>query len=133
IRLFDLSSNPQAKESLLSGSANNFQCPNCRYQGVYPTPIVYHDPDKELLLTYFPPELHTPVTEQERTIGPLIKKVMDDLPPAKRKAYLFKPQTMLTRQRLLETILEADGVTPEMMKAQQEKLLFLQQLVNLSP
>lgn len=133
IRLFDLNSDPQAKENLLSGSANAFQCPHCHYQGIYPTPIVYHDPDKELLLTYFPPELHTPITEQEKTIGPLIKKVMDDLPPEKRKAYLFKPQTMLTQQRLFETILEADGITPEMMKAQQEKLLLLQQLVNSSP
>ncbi len=132
-RLFDLNSDPQAKENLLSGSANAFQCPHCHYQGIYPTPIVYHDPDKELLLTYFPPELHTPITEQEKTIGPLIKKVMDDLPPEKRKAYLFKPQTMLTQQRLFETILEADGITPEMMKAQQEKLLLLQQLVNSSP
>lgn len=132
-RLFDLNSDPQAKDALLSGSANTFQCPNCHYQGVYPTPLVYHDPDKQLLLTYFPPELNTPITEQEKTIGPLIKKVMDDLPPEKRKAYLFKPQTMLTRQRLLETILEADGITPEMMKAQQEKLLLLQQLVNISP
>jgi hypothetical protein len=132
-RLFDLNSDPQAKEALLSGSANFIQCPNCRYQGVYPTPIVYHDPENELLLTYFPPELNTPITEQEKTIGPLIKKVMDDLPPEKRKGYLFRPQTMLTRQRLLETILEADGITPEMMKAQQEKLLLLQQLVNLSP
>ena len=133
IRLFNLYNDPRAKENLLSGSANAFECPHCRYQGVYPAPIVYHDPEKELLLTYFPPELHTPVTEQEKTIGPLIKKVMDDLPPEKRKAYLFKPQTMLTRQRLLETILEADGITPEMMKAQQEKLQLLQQLVNLSP
>lgn len=132
-RLFDLNSNPQAKETLLSGGANAFQCPHCHYQGIYPTPMVYHDPDKELLLTYFPPELHTPITEQERTIGPLIKKVMDDLAPEKRKAYLFKPQTMLTYQRLLETILEADGITPAMMKAQQEKLLLLQQLVNISP
>ncbi|MEL7626940.1 MAG: CpXC domain-containing protein [Anaerolineaceae bacterium] len=132
-RLFDLNTDPKAKELLLSGGANAFQCPHCRYQGVYPTPIVYHDPDKELLLTYFPPELHTPITEQEKTIGPLIKKVMDDLPPEKRKAYLFKPQTMLTYQRLLETILEADGITPEMMKAQQEKLLLMQELVNLSP
>lgn len=132
-RLFDLNSDPQAKDALLSGSANTFQCPNCHYQGVYPTPLVYHDPDKQLLLTYFPPELNTPITEQEKTIGPLIKKVMDDLPPEKRKAYLFKPQTMLTRQRLIETILEADGITPEMMKAQQEKLLLLQQLVNISP
>lgn len=131
-RLFDINTDPQAKETLLSGGANAIHCPNCHFQGVYPTPIVYHDPDKELLLTYFPPELHTPITEQEKTIGPLIKKVMDDLPPEKRKAYLFKPQTMLTYQRLLETILEADGITPEMMKAQQEKLLLMQELVNLS-
>ena len=131
-RLFDINTDPQAKETLLSGGANAIHCPNCHFQGVYPTPIVYHDPDKELLLTYFPAELHTPITEQEKTIGPLIKKVMDDLPPEKRKAYLFKPQTMLTYQRLLETILEADGITPEMMKAQQEKLLLMQELVNLS-
>ncbi len=129
-RLFDLNTNPEAKELLLSGGANAFQCTTCGYQGSYPTPIVYHDPDKELLLTYFPPELHTPVTEQEKTIGPLIKKVMDDLSPEKRKAYLFNPQTMLTQQRLFETILEADGITPEMMKAQQEKLLLLQELAN---
>jgi len=37
---------------------------------------------------------------------------------------------MLTQQRLFETILEADGITPEMMKAQQEKLLLLQELAN---
>ncbi len=132
-RLFDMNSDPQAKEKLLSGSSNYIQCPTCHYQGVFPTPIVYHDPDKELLLTYFPPELNTPVTEQEKTIGPLIKKVMDDLPPEKRKAYLFKPQTMLTQQRLFETILEADGITPEMMKAQQEKLNLLQQFAAASP
>lgn len=132
-RLFDMNTDPESKDKLLSGSANYIQCPNCNYQGAYPTPVVYHDPEKELLLTYFPPELNTPVTEQEKTIGPLIKKVMDDLPPEKRKSYLFQPQTMLTQQRLFEVILEADGITPEMMKAQQEKLLLLQQLVNASP
>ena len=116
-RLFDLSSDPQAKEKLLSGSANLINCPVCHYQGVYPSPIVYHDAEKELLLTYFPPEANLPVPEQEKIIGPLIKKVVDTLPPEKRKGYLFRPQTMLTQQLLFETILKADGITPEMMKA----------------
>lgn len=132
-RLFDTNTDPEAKEKLLSGSANYFQCPVCGYQGVYPTPIVYHDPEKELLLTYFPPDLRTPVNEQERVLGPMIKKAMDDLPPEKRKSYLFRPQTMLTQQRLFETILEADGITPEMIKSQQEKLTLLQQLLSASP
>lgn len=132
-RLFDLNTDPEAKEKLLSGSANYITCPVCHYQGVYPTPIVYHDPDKELLLTYFPSETHTPVPEQERILGPLIKKAVDDLPMEKRKAYLFRPQTMLTQQRLFETILQADGITPEMMKAQQEKLSLIQQLAMATP
>jgi hypothetical protein len=131
-RLFDTNTDPEAKQKLLSGSANYLQCPNCGYQGIYPTPIVYHDPEKELLLTFFPPDLRTPVNEQERIIGPMIKKAMDDLPPEKRKSYLFRPQTMLTQQRLFETILEADGITPEMIKSQQEKLQLLQQLLGAS-
>ena len=131
-RLFDTNTDPEAKQKLLSGSANYFQCPFCGAQGVYPTPIVYHDPDKELLLTFFPPDLRTPVNEQERVLGPMIKKAMDDLPPEKRKSYLFRPQTMLTQQRLFETILGADGITPEMIKSQQEKLHLLQQLLGAS-
>ena len=125
-RLFDMNTDPQAKQKLLSGSANYYQCPTCHNQGVYPTPLIYHDPDKELLITYFPPELNVPLPQQEQTFGPLIKKVVDDLKPEKRKGYIFNPQSMLTQQRLFERILEADGITPEMMKAQQEKLQLIQ-------
>jgi hypothetical protein len=132
-RLFDLSSDPHAKEKLLSGSANQINCPVCQYQGVYPSPIVYHDADKDLLLTYCPPEATLPGPEQEKIIGPLIKKVVDTLPPEKRKGYLFRPQTMLTQKLLFETILKADGITPEMMKAQQEKLTLISQFAAAAP
>ncbi|MDF1520433.1 MAG: CpXC domain-containing protein [Brevefilum sp.] len=132
-RLFDVSQNPQAKQTLLSGAYNLIQCPNCGYQGQAPTPIVYHDPDKELLLTFFPPELSVPVNQQEQMIGPMITKVMESLPMEKRKAYLFKPETMLTRQRLMERILEEDGITPEMLESQQKRLNFLQRLASTSP
>jgi len=132
-RLFDVSQNPQAKQILLSGAYNLIQCPNCGYQGQAPTPIVYHDPEKELLLTFFPPELNVPINQQEQMIGPLIKKVMESLPMDERKAYLFKPETMFTRQRLVERILEEDGITPEMIKAQQDRLNLLQRLASVSP
>jgi len=104
-------------------------CQNCGYQGNLATPIVYHDPSKELLLTYFPPELG-PVNEQERMIGPLIKQVMDSLPQEKRKAYLLRPQSMFTVQTLVERILEADGITKEMIQAQQRRMELLQRLAN---
>ena len=132
-RLFDVAENPQAKQTLLSGAYNLVQCQNCGYRGQAPTPIVYHDPDKELLLTFFPPELNVPVNQQEQMIGPLISKVMENLPMEKRKAYFLNPETMLTRQRLVERILEEDGITPEMLKAQQDRLNLLQRLAGTSP
>ncbi len=132
-RLFDVSQEPQAKQILLSGAYNLIQCPNCGFRGQVPTPIVYHDPEKQLLLTFFPPELHVPVNQQEQMVGPMIKRVMDDLPMEQRKAYLFKPETMLTRQRMVERILEEDGITPEMLKAQQDRLNLLQRLASTSP
>jgi len=49
------------------------------------SPIVYHDPDKELLLTFFPPEMGVPLNEQERQIGPLLKQVVNALPNEKAK------------------------------------------------
>lgn len=131
-RLFDLNTDPDAKQKLLSGRVNMVSCASCGYQGPLPTPIVYHDPEKELLLTYFPPELGVPVNDQEKMLGPMIKKVVDDLPLPKRKAYLFRPQTMLTQQHLFERILQADGITPEMMKAQQDRLNLIQRLAMLS-
>lgn len=132
-RLFDIRQDPQAKQILLSGAYNLIQCSNCGYRGQAPTPIVYHDPQKELLLTFFPPELNVPVNQQEQMIGPLIKRVMEDLPMEERKGYLFKPETMLTRQRLVERILEEDGITPEMLKTQQDRLNLLQRLAGGSP
>lgn len=132
-RLFDMNTDPQAKQKLLSGQANYFSCPVCKAQGIYPTPVVYHDPEKELLLTFFPPEANLPQPEQEKIIGPLIKKAVDGLPPEKRKGYIFRPQTMLSQQHLFERILEADGITPEMLKAQQEQLNLIQTLAMSKP
>lgn len=131
-QLFDVNTDPTAKEKFLSGQINLASCPSCGYQGMIPTPLVYHDPDKELLLTYFPPELGLPLNEQERLVGPLINKVVNNLANEKRKAYIFRPQTMLTLQVMVEKVLEADGITHEMIQAQQEKIKLLQQLLILT-
>lgn len=131
-QLFDVTADPQAKQRLLSGQSNFARCPHCGYQGRLATPIVYHDNAKELLLTFFPSELMLPVNEQEKIIGPLIKQVTDRLPPEKRKAYLLNPQANLTYESMIETILGKDGITPEMLKAQQERVQFLERLIQVA-
>lgn len=129
-QIVDVARDSQAKARLLNGSLNVMNCPNCGYQGMISTPLVYHDPDKELLLTYFPPELGLPMDQQEQQMGPLITQVVNNLPPEKRKAYLFRPQSMLTYQTLLERVLEAEGITKEMIEEQQQRLHLLQRLLS---
>jgi hypothetical protein len=121
---------PAAKQKLLSGLYNVIQCPHCGFQGNLSTPIVYHDPQKELLLTYFPPEVNLPQAERERLLGSLINQVVSKLPQEKRKGYLLRPQSVLTMQGMLERILEADGITREMLQAQQAKLNLMQRLLS---
>ncbi len=132
-QLFDVNANPQAKEQLLSGQVNVVNCPQCGYSGSLATPVVYHDASKDYLLTYFPQELNLPMEDQERTIGPLIKKVVDNLPQEERKGYLFKPQQMFTFQTLIEKILEGEGISKEMIEAQKKRMDLLQRLAAVSP
>ena len=63
--IFDVSVDPMDKERLLRGAANIAVCPSCGYQSQIAMPIVYHDPEKGLLLTFFPPELNMSLPEQE--------------------------------------------------------------------
>ncbi len=131
-QLFDVGKDPSAKQMLLSGAINTFQCPNCGFSGNLATPIVYHDPDKELLITFVPPEVGLPRNEQERLIGSLINQVVSGLPQEKRKAYLLQPKQALTMQGLIESILQADGITHEMIQAQQVRLKLVERLANAS-
>ncbi|MDD5467028.1 MAG: CpXC domain-containing protein, partial [Anaerolineales bacterium] len=132
-QLFDLAADPTAKQALLSGAANLVNCPLCGFTGNLATPLVYHDPDKELLLTFVPPELNLPQPEQERLLGGLINQVVNALPQEKRKGYLLRPQQSLTQQGLVERVLEADGITREMLQAQQQRLILIQRMQQATP
>ncbi len=130
-QLIDVGANPNLKAHLLSGSINVAQCPACRTQWQIPTPIVYHDPRKELLLTYVPVEVSLPKDEQERLIGRLINDVTNSLPMEQRKAYLLQPQSALTFQGLVERILEEDGITREEIEDQKAKMRLLEEILRL--
>ena len=129
-QVLDVGQDPSAKARLLSGSLNRVQCPNCGYDGQITTPLVYHDPEKELLLTFMPPQVDMNKDEQEKVIGRLINQIVDRLPQEERKAYLLQPKSVLTMQGLAEQVLEADGVTKEEIEEQQAKLRLFEQLIR---
>jgi len=83
-------------------------------------------------LTYVPPEINLPRNEQEKVIGSLINQSINRLPQEKRKAYIFQPQSTLSMQGLVERILESDGITKEMIAAQEKRLQLIQRLITAS-
>jgi hypothetical protein len=132
LQLVDVGQDPSLKARLLSGSLNITRCNICGYQGQIATPLVYHDPNNELLISYIPVEIGMPKDEQEQLIGKLINQAIQGLEAEQRKGYLFQPQSVLTIQGLLERILEADGITKEEIEAQREKLRLFEELLTSS-
>jgi hypothetical protein len=126
----DVGENPEAKGLFLSGQINVAVCPQCGHAGVLSTPLVYHDPEKELLFTFIPTELGLPEVEQQRIIGDLTNRVISALPAEQRKGYLLRPRSFLRMQGMIEAILEADGITPEMLEAQRAKADLLERLMR---
>ncbi|MCJ7569465.1 MAG: CpXC domain-containing protein [Anaerolineales bacterium] len=130
-QLIDVGLDPGAKSRLLSGSFNHIQCGVCGFDGAVAAPLVYHDPQHELLLTFVPIEASMPKNEQERLIGQMIKRVSDQLPPEERKGYLFQPQTVLTMQGLIERVLEAEGITKEEIDAQRATMRLFEEVLTI--
>lgn len=128
-QLFDVNQDPSAKQRFLSGRFNMIQCSSCGYQGQVAGPIMYHDPEKEMLLTFVPMELGLPQAEQEKLIGRLMNEVINKLPQDKRKGYLLSPKPTFTLQGMMERVLEADGITKEMLDSQKAKVALLQSLL----
>ena len=132
-QLIDVERDPGAKARLLSGSLNRVRCPSCGWEGQLATPLVYHDPAHELLLTYMPVEINLPKAEQERLIGQLINQAINQLPAERRKGYLFQPQAVLTTQGLVERVLGADGITHEQLEEQRTRVRLLEAFLRTPP
>jgi len=126
----DAATNPQAKALLLAGQLNIAACPQCGSAGPLSTPIVYHDAGKEILFTFVPAAMGGHDLERQRAVGDLTNRLISALPPEKRKGYLLNPRSFLQLDGMVEAILAADGITPEMLNAQRERAALLQRLVR---
>jgi hypothetical protein len=128
--IVDVGQDPEAKARLLGGQINVATCPQCGNAGMLSAPFVYHDPDKELFLAFLPPELELEGDEQHKFVGDLTNRLMSSLPPEKRKGYLLQPKIFFSLQGLMEEIVQADGVTKEMLEAQRARLNLIQRFLD---
>jgi hypothetical protein len=130
--LIDAGSNPEAKMRLLSGQLNQENCPNCGTVVSIASPILYHDAEKQLLITYVPMELNLPKQQQEKAVGDLMRELTSSLPQEAIKGYIFQPKQALTMQGLIDQVLQADGITPEMIEQQRQRAKLIEQFARTS-
>jgi len=115
---------------LLQGRLNVGICPNCGTTGMLSVPLAYHDPEKELLLALVPAELRMNEDERQRSVGRMSNAIINSLSAENRKGYLLRPRMFLSFESMVEAILEADGITAEMLEAQQAKIGLIRSMVE---
>ncbi len=129
-QVLDVRADPSAKLRVLNGAVNLVACPHCGARGALNLPFLYHDPEKQLALVYMPMQAGRDHLERQVEIGKFTRAVMDSLPAEERKGYLLQPQVFLTPETLVNRILEADGVTPEMLQEERARAELLQRMVR---
>lgn len=121
---------PELKARLLSGQLNTGVCGNCGFPVMLAAPLVYHDASKQLCLVHFPQQLDARPEEQERFIGDATGAIMRSLPQDAPRGYLLAPRRFLTLSSLIDVILEADGISKEVIAAQRARVELISQLAE---
>lgn len=132
-QIIDVGIDPQAKQRFLSGRINMIACPQCGHQVAVGTPLIYHDPSKQLLIIHVPMQLNIGTADRERLVGDLTRRVTDSVPQEQRRAYLLTPKEALTIPGMIDMILDADGITAEMREAQRQKMQVLNMFLQVMP
>lgn len=122
--------NPSLKSAFLQGRLSAAQCPQCGFVNTLTTPMLYYDLEKELALVLSPNSLHLAGPDQEKMIGSLTNTLVNSLPPEQRKFYLLNPKVFLTFDSIVKAILEADGITEEVLEAQKAKIKLLEEFLQ---
>ncbi len=132
-QIVDVQTDPGSKARLLSGNLNVQRCANCGAAFQVATPLLYHDGGKDMLISFVPIELGMNKDQQEKAVGDMMRELTGRLPKESIKGYFFQPRTALTMQGLMETILQGDGVTPEMMAEQRARVDLIESFLSTPP
>lgn len=128
--LVDGERQPELKSRMLAGQLNAAACPTCSYPITLGAPLIYHDASKQLLLIHFPQQLNTRPEEQERFIGDATRLFLRTLPPEAPRGYLLAPRRFLTINSLVDTVLEADGISREVIEGQRARVELIARLAE---
>lgn len=129
----DVTQQPELKQALLTGRLNVAVCPKCGMATMLGVPLVYHDAAKQLCLVYIPSELKLTAEQQEQVIGDTTRAIMQSLPAEASRAHLLTPRRFMSLASLIDSILEADGVSREVLEQQRKRVEVISQLAQALP
>lgn len=121
---------PAMKGALIQGYLNLSQCPRCGAINSPNLPVMFYDLEKELALVYAPANLAVGGATQEKMIGDLTNRVFNSLPQEQRRFYLLNPKQFLTMENLVKAVLEADGITEEMLEQQAARSRLIEEFLR---
>lgn len=125
--VIDAQKDAQGKNLLLNGRVNTFRCQNCETMNTVSSPLLYHDASKELLIAFVPMDVAMKQkVNEEKIIGDLMNELTSNLEKEAFRAYMFNPKRALTLQGLIEQVVEADGITKDMIEDQKQRVELLQ-------
>lgn len=128
--IVDAQRDPQGKALLMAGHLNVFSCPHCGFENRVVTPLLYHDAAKSLLIAFIPMEISLQTGKsEEKIIGDMLNELTRSLPKEEFRAYMFNPKRALTLEGLREQVMEADGITKEMLDQQRRRVELMQSLM----
>lgn len=98
-----ISDSPDLKEDLLKGKINIFNCPSCSHRALMPVPLLYHDEEKRLMISFSP-------CEDERTKRQLFANIKESSAQSGELSKLegYTLRFVAEYNNLLEKILLAD-------------------------
>jgi hypothetical protein len=104
---------PVAKSAFFEERLNDVACVRCKTNITPTIPILYYDTEKEVAFVLTPPESSPTSSTPVETINILTNTLINSLPVAQRKSYLFTPQRFTSFEKMVSKISEVDGVNDE--------------------
>ena len=129
-RIIDVGEHPGLTTLFLTDQLNVAVCPTCGTEFPLAVPIVYHDPDREFLGVYIPPEAEVTELQQHQQVGELTNALINRIPPERRKAYLLQPRQFLTLESMKQAIMEMEGLSREMIEEHRQRAQLLERMVE---
>jgi hypothetical protein len=106
------------------------RCPQCSQTFSPAIPTLYYDLEKAFAYAFAPASLDLADSDRATSVRELVAALKRSLPLDRQAAYLARPKRFASREALVQAILAADGITPEVQKTQVARGKLLDELLQ---